>query len=160
MNNPTLGEFCFTMKRASYPCGNFSDTFSCFKKFLLTQKRASYRARKSMYDVHQTCVRGSSNLCTWLHLCYNKKAAAKNFTPSAWNFFSSWVFANWFALCTERPAPLNSSSLSFCYYSLLLPTQDHLKVLVFFRKFFQVRFEPQQRRALWKNKNWEITQQE
>ena len=36
-----------------------------FKKFLLTQKRAFYRARKSMYDVHQTCVRGSSNLCTW-----------------------------------------------------------------------------------------------
>ena len=55
------------MKRASYPCGNFSDTFSCFKKFLLTQKRASYRARKSMYDVHQTCVRGSSNLCNGLH---------------------------------------------------------------------------------------------
>ena len=144
------------------PVVTFLTPFHASKNFFwpkngppIGQENLCMTSIKPVYVVHQTCVRGS-----FFHPSCNKKAAAKNFTPSAWNFFSSWVFANWFALCTERPAPLNSSSLSFCYYSLLLPTQDHLKVLVFFRKFFQVRFEPQQRRALWKNKNWEITQQE
>ena len=128
MNNPTLGEFCFTMKRASYPCGNFSDTFSCFKKFLLTRKRVSYRARKSMYDVHQTCIRGSSNLYTWFIKLFSTQVATRKL-PLKISRLRREIFFRAESLPTDSHCALRDPRHSILPLSLSATTRSfyHLK---------------------------------
>ena len=92
-----------------------------------------------MYDVHQTCVRGSSNLCTCLFFdpSYNKKAAAKNFTPSAWNFFFIAEALPTDSHCALRDPrhsilPLSLSATTRSFYHL---KTSHIGLSFFFENF-------------------------
>ena len=80
MNNPTLGEFCFTMigradiegsksnvamnawlPQASYPCGNFSDT-SCYKSYnRFTNTKGSIGP--AFTALNHTEIQGQANIC-------------------------------------------------------------------------------------------------
>ena len=87
---------------------------------------------KPVYVVHQTCVRGS-----FFDPSYNKKAAAKNFTPSAWNFFFIAEALPTDSHCALRDPrhsilPLSLSATTRSFYQL---KTSHIGLSFFFENF-------------------------